>query len=59
MDENGVSLFPNTINCPLVRGSSQGEVLITSAIECATCHNLIGDQSRRFIFSRNMPRVTS
>ena len=59
MDENGVSLFPNTISCPLIHGSSQGEVLLTSAIKCATCHNLIAEQSRQFIFSRKMPHVTS
>ena len=27
------------------------------AVRCATCHGLIGDWSRRFIFSRSMPRV--
>ena len=30
--ENGVSLFPHTISCPLVHRLSQGEVLTTSAI---------------------------
>ena len=54
-----LSLFYNTISCPLVHRLSKGIYNVTlflertyllSTIKFATCHNSIGDWSRRYIF---------
>ena len=54
-----LNLFYNTISCPLVHRSSKGihnltlfleRVYLLSTIRFATCHNSIGDWSRRYIF---------
>ena len=69
MDELEVSPFYDTISCPLVHIDPLREGIdwhhfpgctyLMSTVRCATCHNFIGDQSRRFIFSRGKPRVIS
>ena len=49
--------------CPwVVQGNVQPDAILwmyvfMSAIRCAMCHDPIGDQSHRFIFSRSMPYV--
>ena len=65
----GVGIFHNTISCPLIHMDRlkecvawhhfPGRVYLLSTVRCAMCHNFIGDQSRRFIFSRGKPRVIS
>ena len=65
----GVGLFYNIISCPLVHMDRlreyvawhhfPGYTYLMSSVICATYHNFIDDQSRRFIFSRGKPRVIS
>ena len=60
IDELGVGLFYYTISCPLIHMDRLkecvvwhhflGRVYLMSTVRCATCHNFIGDQSRRLFF---------
>ena len=69
IDELGVCLFYYTISCSLVHMDHlrecvvwhhfPGRTYLMSTVRCATCHNFIDNQSRRFIFSRGKPRVIS
>ena len=69
IDELGVCLFYYTISCSLIHMDHLRECVVwhhfpgrtnlMSTVRCATCHNFIDNQSRRFIFSRGKPRVIS